>query len=296
MNRSNRQRIFLIVVLVALFAVLLVLIGSINGLHPLPGKRLPNPFANLGEQTSVSEPASPNRGARAVVYLIQSLLILGAAIILFYLIISRRFRIQLVITLILFSIAAFAISHINISERPETAQESSSMGLGSPVSNDDVRPEVPPPSAANWLVVLIAAVSSIVIAGLALLFYLNIYPALRRRRAMRETILNELGKQAGQAMQQIIDGDDPRAAILRCYQEMSAIVSRAERTPNFSYFTPREFASHLRSRGMKDEHVDRLTAIFETVRYGGRSGMGFVDEAVACLESIQLTYAHEGRI
>ena len=67
-------------------------------------------------------------------------------------------------------------------------------------------------------------------------------------------------------------------------------MSQAQHIPNYSYFTPREFATHLRKRGMKDEHVDRLTRIFETVRYGGRSGVGFVDEAIACLESIQRAY------
>ncbi|MCK4681559.1 DUF4129 domain-containing protein, partial [Candidatus Bipolaricaulota bacterium] len=60
---------------------------------------------------------------------------------------------------------------------------------------------------------------------------------------------------------------------------------------NFSYFTPREFAERLRSSGMMVVHVDRLTAIFEQVRYGGRPGEAFVDEATASLEAIEEAYS-----
>jgi hypothetical protein len=72
---------------------------------------------------------------------------------------------------------------------------------------------------------------------------------------------------------------------------MSETVSREERIPNFSYFTPREFAARLRSSGMMLAHIDRLTAIFEQVRYGGRSGGAFVDEAIGCLEAIEEAYS-----
>jgi len=287
----NRQRLFLVVVLVALFAGLFVLIGGINSFQPLPGKRLPNPFAALRNRATELEPDESVFGANAIVRLIQALFVLGAAVILLNLIISRRFRKQLALILVLLLLGTFVISHIKIPDRGNSSLAASSGGPSSSVSSDEPRPEIPPASASNWFVILIAAVSSIIVAGLALLFYLNVYPAMRKRRVTEETILDKLGKQAGQAIRRILDGDDPRAAILRCYQEMSTIMSRAERLPNFSYFTPREFASHLRLRGMKDEHVDRLTAIFEAVRYGGRSGSGFVNEALACLQSIQLTYA-----
>lgn len=287
----NRKRLFLVVVLVALFAGLLVLIGGISSFQPMPGKRLPNPFAALRNQASEFKPDESVFGADAIVRLIQALFVLGAAVILFSLVVSRRFRRQLAVILVLLLLGALVISQVKITDRGDSSLAASSGGPSSSVSSNEPQPEIPPASASNWFVILIAAVSSIIVAGLALLFYVNIYPAMRKHRATEELILDELGKQAGQAIRRILDGDDPRAAILRCYKEMSTILSRAERLPNFSYFTPREFASHLRLRGMKDEHVDRLTAIFETVRYGGRSGSGFADEAIACLQSIQLTYA-----
>ncbi|TSA49852.1 hypothetical protein D4R47_03145, partial [archaeon] len=88
-DRINRQRLLLIVVLGALFVVLFVLIGGMNSVHTLPGKRLPNPFADLGEVSAGTSPGGSAWGENAVRIFIQSLFALGAAVILLFVIISR---------------------------------------------------------------------------------------------------------------------------------------------------------------------------------------------------------------
>ena len=79
-------------------------------------------------------------------------------------------------------------------------------------------------------------------------------------------------------------------AVRWCYKEMVALLCTQASVSGVAALTPREFAGALRARGMEDEHVDRLTAIFEQVRYGGRPGIAFADEATACLDAIRVAY------
>ncbi len=296
MYRINRQRIFLIIVFVALFGVLLVLIPGINGVRPLPGKQLPNPFADLGNVAAGGNPSGPAWGAAAVRIVIQSILILGAAGTLLLLIISSKHRKLFAIILAGILLILVILAHVHKIPQPQQSpqhQAASTMTPGPPRPVEQVHVEVPAVSPTNWQVIMIAVGSSLVMAGLVLFFFLRIYPLIKSRATDKGDLLGKLGKSAGLAAHRIIAGDDPRAAILRCYQEMTEIMSKAEQIPNYSYFTPREFASRLRARGMKDNDVDRLTSIFEAVRYGGRNGAAFVNEAVASLQSIQRTYQTE---
>jgi hypothetical protein len=51
--------------------------------------------------------------------------------------------------------------------------------------------------------------------------------------------------------------------------------------------TPSEFAARLEQAGLPAEPVQRLTRLFEKVRYGGlRSTPTEAEEAVACLRDI----------
>jgi len=267
-----------------------------NSVHPLPGKRLPNPFADLGEVSAGTSPGGPAWGEDAVRILIQAVFALTAAVVLLFVIISKEYRKRFAIifvVLLLIILGLAQIHEIPQSEGSPEEQQATGMGIGEAPPVEQVHVDVPPPSVSTWQIILIAVGSSLVLTGIGLAFFLKIYPALRARRSERDDLLSELGKSAGLAAHRMITGDDPREAILRCYQEMTEIMSRAQRIPNYSYFTPREFATQLRERGMKDEHIERLTGIFERVRYGGRSGVGSVEEAIACLQSIQRTYAAE---
>jgi hypothetical protein len=51
--------------------------------------------------------------------------------------------------------------------------------------------------------------------------------------------------------------------------------------------TPEEFASHLTRSGLPSHAVQRLTRLFESVRYGARTaGDRERDEATSCLSEI----------
>lgn len=74
--------------------------------------------------------------------------------------------------------------------------------------------------------------------------------------------------------------------VLRCYREMVDLLSRKERVAHVS-LTPREFAERLRDLGLRTEAIDRLTELFELVRYGHRDSGPFADHALRSLEEIR---------
>jgi hypothetical protein len=288
---TNRQRFLITALLISLMGILFVLIGGINSVHPLPGKPLPNPFADVGAATG-ENPGGPAWGAGAVRVFIQSLLALGAGLTLVVLIISSKHRKQfavIFVVLLLVALILAQVKHIPHMEQAPPPNSAASSDIGAPPPVEQVHVDVPNANPTNWQVIAIAIGSSLILTGLAFLFFLKIYPLIKAR-SEGEDLLGALGKSAGMAAHRLVTGDDPRSAILRCYQEMTEIMSQAERIPNYSYFTPREFAAHLRQQGMKDDDVQRLTLIFEAVRYGARSGEEFVDEAIVCLRSIQRSY------
>jgi hypothetical protein len=113
----------------------------------------------------------------------------------------------------------------------------------------------------------------------------------QRRRRPSPDVLEEIAEVARTASRRLHDGDPLSRVVLDCYQEMSLLLAREENTPFDDYLTPREFSQRLRSRGMDSAHAQRLTQIFEMVRYGGRSDPRLAAEAMECLTSVRDRYA-----
>jgi hypothetical protein len=68
---------------------------------------------------------------------------------------------------------------------------------------------------------------------------------------------------------------------------MSEVVSARRGLLRPDAATPREFAERLEHAGLPAEAVNRLTRLFESVRYGTRkSDESDINEATACLASI----------
>ena len=112
-----------------------------------------------------------------------------------------------------------------------------------------------------------------------------------RLRLAREDRLVELAGLAGAAAAQLRRGRGLRDTVLRCYREMSELLSEREQVPFGEAMTPREFEQQLRRAGVQDEHVDRLSRLFELVRYGGRAPTEQEErEAISCLEAIEQAY------
>jgi hypothetical protein len=74
---------------------------------------------------------------------------------------------------------------------------------------------------------------------------------------------------------------------------MSAVVADKRQLKREVAMTPQEFAQRLERAGLPGDAVNRLTRLFEVVRYGDRkSAPKDITEAVSCLNTI-LVYCGE---
>ena len=158
---------------------------------------------------------------------------------------------------------------------------------------DAVSLDIPNAAAVDppdWTFPLIAALLSIVVVVTGATLASRLIARWRHRKE-EEVPLDGLIEQVGLAADRIRAGGDLRSEVIACYKEMVDILSRqATGFLPVSRLTAREFADHLRDAGMADEHIDRLTGLFELVRYGHRDDERFSDEALACLDAIRASY------
>jgi hypothetical protein len=99
--------------------------------------------------------------------------------------------------------------------------------------------------------------------------------------------LEQLAQEARQALVALEGGADVQDTVMRCYFEMSRILSEQRGISRSETMTPREFELRLKGAGLPDGDVEQLTRLFESVRYGARvPGEQEERQAAACLRAI----------
>jgi hypothetical protein len=112
-----------------------------------------------------------------------------------------------------------------------------------------------------------------------------------RRTRMQKPPLRQLADEAQAALAELQAGGDLTDTVLRCYREMSRVLSEQRGIARPHDVTPREFERQLAAAGLRDEHIQQLTRLFERVRYGPRrADIHQEGAAVVCLEAIVRTY------
>jgi hypothetical protein len=89
------------------------------------------------------------------------------------------------------------------------------------------------------------------------------------------------------AIDDIEAGADLRNVIIRCYADMSKILNERRGIQRQQAMTPREFELELQEIGLPHASIQRLTRLFEEVRYGNAElGRTAEQEAIHCLSAI----------
>ncbi|HNT24537.1 MAG TPA: DUF4129 domain-containing protein [Anaerolineales bacterium] len=141
-------------------------------------------------------------------------------------------------------------------------------------------PDVVPNELLVNLVGLMIALAVIVTLWLAGVAWM-----LSRRR--KPEAVPEFIIPARAALDEIRAGGDLKNAILRCYYQMQNIASEKNSLQRQAGMTPREFARQLEDAGLPGHEVQRLTRLFEDVRYGNKSFSPTEEsEAEQCLASV----------
>lgn len=134
-------------------------------------------------------------------------------------------------------------------------------------------------------------VSYLLSFAFALLFLAVIwvlYRGWQRYAASNQTRpLDEIARIARSSLNDLSSGRNSSDVIINCYLRMSDVVSNRRQLHRAVAMTPHEFALRLEQAGLPGDAVNRLTRLFEAVRYGDRkSGPKDVNEAVSCLKTI----------
>ncbi len=104
-------------------------------------------------------------------------------------------------------------------------------------------------------------------------------------------VANPMTALAQAAIESIQAGGDVQSVVLRCYLEMSQVLGQQRGIERAPAMTPREFARHLAASGVRDEHIQQLTRLFEGARYGAQPpSAGDERAAVECLTAIVQAY------
>jgi hypothetical protein len=135
----------------------------------------------------------------------------------------------------------------------------------------------------QWAVVLVSLLlATLIIGGLWFLW---------RRAPRQENPLMMLAEEAQEAIEELRAGGDLKDTIMRCYVEMSGILSSQRGLARDTSMTPREFEQRLAAAGLRDEHIRQLTLLFERVRYGAKHPDEREEhEAMVCLTAIAQEY------
>jgi hypothetical protein len=209
---------------------------------------------------------------------------------LIYAFVSPRFRRTLLRTLLTIILLAILLS--TLTERLElerTGEESVDTGGAALEPGNASLPDPPsfvtdPPT---WFIVIVNIVLALLLLGVIWLFW-----RLLRPKPSPQTLLVQ---QAEQALIDLEAGGDVKDVVLRCYAGMSQVLRESRNIKRRRAMTPREFESHLAELGLRDEHIERLTHLFEGVRYGARPTTRRTElQAMDCLRAIVRAYGEAG--
>ncbi len=262
--------------------LLLVILATIVLLATsLSGTRLPanSPRPAPGQAVGASSTKSPSEEgeaapARLEVSSLKTALIVGSVLLgVVYVLWHGEARRGLLRDGLIVSVSTFTLI-VGLARLRQLLGGSPGAWLG---SNGTAAGEIPAinASAILWLSLLLAA--AILALGIS----------LGRRWLTRRTGLETLALAPRAALADLEAGEELHSVIMRCYAEMTRAVSRQRGLQLQAGLTAREFELRLTEAGLPAQSVQRLTRLFERVRYG-RQATGAREEMEArdCLAAI----------
>jgi len=137
-----------------------------------------------------------------------------------------------------------------------------------------------------WLSFVATALILLVLGGLGIWLW--------RKLAHGPDMTDLIAREALHAAEALRSGASFKETVMQCYYDMGRILSEQRGIERDAAMTPREFVQYLRYTSLPAEHIERLTRLFEAVRYGSHTpGEAERQEAVQCLSAIaDLTVRH----
>jgi hypothetical protein len=152
-------------------------------------------------------------------------------------------------------------------------------------------PVFEPPQETSWL--SFAVTLGIILAVVLFIWWANrLWVRIRERNASSQP-LDEIAAIARDSLSDLKAGHNYDNAIVECYDRMSDVIAKKQGLQRAHTMTPSEFAVRLTRAGLPRDPVQRLTGLFESVRYGKQpAGQAEINQAIHSLTSI-LDYCGE---
>ncbi len=263
---THTKRNAILMMLIALLAIL-VLVAGLTGLKLLPGEPFPLD-SDFRLPTNYSGNLPGGEQILAVIRIFFFIAIVLFPISVIYFLISPQARKQL-IKLILRAVVVFLFLYLAIRALQRFKANQDIQQIGSPLTP----PETPLgvqkgiEFVANPSQGLILALSIGLALILLLLVGMIVWYIWRRSKKPPKTY-ELLAEEAQQALDELQAGGNLRNVVVRCYAEMSQVVSQQRGLQRGKSMTPHEFIQLLERQGIPAKPVRQLTEIFEAVRYG----------------------------
>ncbi len=280
MSKAKRNALLL---LCAVGVFILVLAMSLPTLVLSPGQ----PFSLGQSQPQAFGTNAPLSGGNVIIWLFRG--VLALALIIFplyvlYSVMTAEGRQRLIVDLIMIGLLLLLANYLQKLPLNENMQEQQQV-MGAAHSTD-VAPGLPdsvfvanPPVWLTPLVIVIVSILMVVIIFVGIQIF--------RRPPKTKNSLDDLGKEAQNAIQALSLGGDLRITVIHCYREMTRIVKQQKGIERDTTMTVREFEDYLVSSGLPKEAVQTLSRLFEQVRYGGALENPHQEElALSCLTDI----------
>lgn len=274
---TQRARAIILLLLGAALVALLLLSMSLTDLQLQPGSPFPGASGNAADP-GASTATSGSQGSVAVLEAVLGVILLA---ILVYVptrlarVISLRNILWLGIGFLLLVALLAVLPRVVPGPAVLLAEETTTVATP-PSSDYAVSPLGDPPSAFQWLS------AAGVLLAVALVAVLLVRQASKPARAA-----TAVGQEAARALDDLRAGEAFRSVIIRCYLQMTDVLQREQKIERRQSMTAREFQEWLEAKGIPAAPVQRLTALFEAVRYGNGPLAPAEEQAgIDCLQQI----------
>jgi len=274
----------------------MLLAAGLSDFELQPGR--PFPFAVLGDSQSGQDSNAAPPGLPPLLLTWWGLLAVGAflGLITLWILVfilrpqARKYLLTRLASYILLLLLIYALFNA-LQDRIPTADAEPEPPVGTllgerPTPGEGI-PSLPtfianPP---GWLV------TSITLAFFSLLLGLSWWLWRRYGPLPAPPPADRLAREARQAVDALRRGGNLKDTVMDCYLKMIRILQEQRHLERSQTMTPREFEHYLRQTGLTDEHIRRLTRLFESVRYGAAPpSRQDEQEAIACLSAIVKAY------
>lgn len=298
---AKSQKFWPLIFLAGTLIAIILLAGGLSELPLRPGE--PFPFSLLWGGSAAGGGGGaglrPDVPASLVELAMMLTLFLLTLVLLLWIITfiirpqARKRMLRRIITYL--ALLLLVYSMLNLFEQMELnplVEAEAGQGQGQPAAPLEPLPE--PPAFViehpQWLVLTVAfGVIALLLGGLWWLMQRR--PSQQSTGAEQER-LDQFLRETQQALDHLQRGGQWHQTVLDCYQAMSRLFAEERGIERGQAMTVRDFERHLAGLGLRDEHIRRLTRLFEQVRYGSATGPNPAAEAEAldCLSAIAKSY------